>query len=429
MLLINNLCDTQRGDRITRMIFRFKNIIKQYPRQFWLVTLVMLLAWLFHSLMWPYLMLYISQRMGQPLSSVSGLMVVNAVTGMVTTFLGGAIADKFGRKGVLVFSLLFCGVGWFFFRIAGTLPIYALLMAVTGATTPLYRLASDSMVSDLVPPEQRLEAYSLLRMGNNIGVAIGPAIGGYLASISYNISFTVIGIGLVSLSIVGALLFRETKPADVAGSNERKEMLHGYTRIFKDRVFLKILVAFSLIRIGTSILWLMLAAYTKQNFGLSERVYGFIPVTNALMVIFMQMMVTKRTNRLKPESAMVLGALFYAVSIFGIFFANGFWGFWLCMVGSTIGEMVLLPTTTTYTSRLAPPDMRARYMSLYTLTTGIGSGLGPLLGGIMADVFGARSMWFAAGMAESIGFFVFLLVAMQQRRVEKTDALNFSGGA
>jgi len=417
----------QRDDRITRMIFRIKNIIKQYPRQFWLVTLVMLLAWLFHSLMWSYLMLYISQRMGQPLSSVSGLMAVNAVTGMVTTFLGGAIADKFGRKGVMVFSLLFCGVGWFFFRIAGTLPIYALLMAVTGATTPLYRLASDSMVSDLVPPEQRLDAYSMLRMGNNIGVAIGPAIGGYLASISYNISFTVIGIGLVSLSVAGAFLFRETKPADVSNNQGRKAMLGGYSSIFKDRVFMKILIAFSLIRIGTSILWLMLAAYTKQNFGLSENVFGFIPTTNALMVIFMQMMVTRRTSRLKPESAMVLGALFYAVSIFGIFFANGFWGFWICMVGSTIGEMILLPTTTTYTSRLAPPDMRARYMSLYTLTTGIGSGLGPLLGGIMADIFGARSMWFAAGMVEMIGFFVFLLVALQQRRMEKMDPVRTAG--
>ena len=417
----------QRDDRITRMIFRIKNIIKQYPRQFWLVTLVMLLAWLFHSLMWYYLMLYISQRMGQPLSSVSGLMAVNAVTGMVTTFLGGAIADKFGRKGVMVFSLLFCGVGWFFFRVAGTLPIYALLMAVTGATTPLYRLASDSMVSDLVPLEQRLDAYSMLRMGNNIGVAIGPAIGGYLASISYNISFTVIGIGLVSLSVVGAFLFRETKPADVSNNQGRKAMLGGYSSIFKDRVFMKILIAFSLIRIGTSILWLMLAAYTKQNFGLSENVFGFIPTTNALMVIFMQMMVTRRTSRLKPESAMVLGALFYAVSIFGIFFANGFWGFWICMVGSTIGEMILLPTTTTYTSRLAPPDMRARYMSLYTLTTGIGSGLGPLLGGIMADIFGARSMWFAAGMVEMIGFFVFLLVALQQRRMEKMDPVRTAG--
>ncbi len=411
------------------MIFRLKNTIREYPRQFWLVTLVMLLAWLFHSLMWSYIMLYISQKLNVPLSSVSGLMVVNAVTGMVTTFLGGAIADKFGRKGVMVFSILFCGIGWFFFRAAGTLPIFALLMAITGATTPLYRLASDSMVSDLIPPEKRLDAYSLLRMGNNIGVAIGPAIGGYLASISYNISFTIIGIGLASLSFVTAFLARETKPVVSETKNGRREGLGGYSRIFQDHVFLKILAAFSLIRIGTSILWLMLAAYTKQNFGLSERIYGFIPTTNALMVIFMQMMVTQRANRLKPESAMVLGALIYAVSIFSVAFANGFWGFWLCMVGSTIGEMVLLPTTTTYTSRLAPADMRARYMSLYTLTTGIGSGLGPLLGGIMADIFGARSMWYAAGMVEFAGFLMFWLVARQQRQAEKVRTLTPEGGA
>lgn len=409
------------------MIFRLRNALHRYPQQFWLISFVMMLAWSFHSLMWPYILLYISQRIGQPLSSVSGLMMVNAITGMVTTFLGGAIADKFGRKGVMVFSLMFCGVGWFFFQAAGTLPIFALLMAVTGATTPLYRLAADSMVADLIPEENRLDAYSLLRMGNNIGVALGPSIGGYLVSVSYGIGFSVIGVGLVVIGVLLAFLASETRPRTESGAPEQKVTGGGYLKIFKDRIFLTIIIAFTLNRICTSTLWLMLAAYAKQNYGLAENVYGFIPATNAIMVILFQLLVTRQVNRNKPVNAMALGALVYAVSIFSVAFATGFWGFWLCMVAATVGEMILVPTTTTFTSRLAPADMRARYMSVYTLTSGIGTGVGPWLGGIMEKTFNARTMWYAAGFVGFAGFLVFLFVIYLNRRSTSATLLKLQG--
>jgi MFS family permease len=81
------------------------------------------------------------------------------------------------------------------------------------------------------------------------------------------------------------------------------------------------------------------------------------------------------------------------------------------MVAATIGEMILVPTTTTFTASLAPEDMRARYMSLYALTWGIGTGLGPLLAGYVSDAFTPRAMWYAAGLVGFIGFLAFSLIA------------------
>ena len=400
-----------------RVISRLKQVFHSYPRQFWLVNSVMMLAWLFHSLMWPYLMLYISQRLGQPLSGVAWLMTLNAAVGMVTTFLGGAIADKFGRKGVMVFSLGFSALGWFFFRAAGTLPVFALLLVVTGATSPIYRLTSDAMIADLIPEEKRLQAYSVLRMGNNLGVALGPAIGGFLASISYDISFAVIGAGFGLITVLVALLIRETRPGEPGNTKVSLPGGGGYLQILRDRVFVSMLGGLTLNRICTSILWLLLAVYAKQNFGISERIFGFIPTTNAVMVILLQLLVTRQVNRVRQESAMVIGSLIYAISIFSVAFGTGFWWFWLCMVVATLGEMILLPTTTTFTSKLAPAEMRARYMSLYALTWGVGSGLGPLLAGFVSDTFSPRAMWYAAGLAGFAGFLVFTWIARVTRPV------------
>ncbi len=406
------------------MFSRIERAVQAYPRQFWLLSLLMMLAWLFYSIIWSYLLLYFSQRLGKPISGVAWLMTLNAIVGVASSFLGGSIADRFGRKGVMVFALLFSAMGWFFFRSAGNLPVVALLIVVTGATTPLYRLATDAMVADLVPVDKRLDAYSMMRMWNNLGVAIGPAIGGFLISISYFVTFSVVGIGFAVIGVLGWLLMRETGTQQKMVIKDDLKQGRGYRTILQDRIFVKILGAYTLNRVCTSILWVTLAAYTKQNFGLSESTYGFIPATNAIMVITLQLLITRQVNRHRPSSAMVVGTLIYAISIFSVAFGEGFWWFWLCMVGATVGEMILVPTTTTFTSKLAPPDLRARYMSLYTFTWTIGTGLGPLLAGFAGDLFTPRAMWYTAGLAGFASFLIFLSIHRSKSEIlpENLDA-------
>ena len=121
---------------------------------------------------------------------------------------------------------------------------------------------------------------------------------------------------------------------------------------------------------------------------------------------------------------MVVGTLIYAISIFSVAFGEGFWWFWLCMVGATVGEMILVPTTTTFTSKLAPPDLRARYMSLYSFTWTIGTGLGPLLAGFAGDLFTPRAMWYTAGLAGFASFLIFLSIHRSKSEIlpENLDA-------
>lgn len=408
-----------------------KRIARLYPRQFWLINLVMMLAWTFHSMVWPYLTLFASERLHQPLTNVTLLISIHSAVGLTATFIGGAIADRFGRKWVMAFSMLVCAVSWFFFQLAGAYPLLALLMAVMGATTPLYRLAADAMIADLIPPEDRIEAYSVIRLGNNLGVALGPAVGGFLAAISYNISFSVVGIGLFATGLLVAIFSIETMPKQAAIQVEHEKTIDSYAPAFMDRTFLKMLVSFTFNRIGSSILWILLAVYTKQNFGISEKLYGFIPVTNAVMVILFQIAVTRWTKKHSPIFSMALGAAFYSVAVFLVAFGQGFWMFWVCMVIATVGEMVLLPTSTTYVSRLAPEHMRARYMSLYTLTWGVGTLVGPLIGGVLADLVSPAATWIGGAIISAVGAFLFLYHYQKDRRiasVEKTGSLPVKPG-
>ena len=72
---------------------------------------------------------------------------------------------------------------------------------------------------------------------------------------------------------------------------------------------------------------------------------------------------------------------------------RGFFGFWISMVVMTLGELALMPTSTSYAANLAPPDRRGRYMSLYNLTWSVAMGIGPVFGGLLNDRLGPWAIW------------------------------------
>ncbi len=402
-------------DRIIPVISRVSSAFRSFSRQFWLVSGVMMLAWTFHSLVWPFLTLYASEKLNQPLTAVTILLTINSLVGLVTTFIGGAIADRFGRKWVMVFSFFIAGVSWYLFRLADILPVFALLMALSGAVTPLYRLAADAMITDIIPPAERIDAYSVLRLGNNLGVAVGPAIGGFLAAYSYQVSFAVTGAGMVICAVLILFFSIETMPRVALPEGSKPAMIQGYSTALKDRQLLGFLVAMTFNRMASSALWMLLAVHAKTNYSIPEDIFGFIPTTNAVMVILFQLPVTRIVKKRTPAAMMTLGALFYGFAVTGVAVGTGFWAFWLCMVIATVGEMILLPTSTNYVSNLAPEDKRARYMSLFTVTWSIGTALGPLIGGILGDWISPSATWIGTGLLGFAGAGFFLLFSRRQK--------------
>jgi len=362
-------------------------------------------------MIWPFLMLYVSERLDLPLTAIASLMTLNAGMGLVFSFIAGPVTDWFGRQWVMVLSLAMNGLVYLFFSQATTLGHFALLMAVMGAFNPLYRVGADAMMADLIEPEKRVDAYSLLRLSNNVGVSLGPAIGGFIAASSYNLAFYFAASGLVIYSLLVAFFASETLPSRAGHTRPRTEKLAGYGRILRDRRFMPFAVSITLTQVCISVLWVLLSVYSKQNFGLPENLYGLIPTTNAVMVVLFQIAVTNRTKRFAPLPVMTVGTLFYAIGVGSVALGQGFWGFWLCMVIATIGELILIPTATTYVANLAPPEMRGRYMSIYGLTWGLAAGTGPVLGGFLNDNFGPVYIWIGAGAVGLVATLAFLVLS------------------
>jgi MFS family permease len=388
---------------------------QDYPRQYWLLFWGMLISTTGASMIWPFLIIYASEKLALPLTAVTSLITINSVFGLVFAFVAGPLTDRLGRKWSMVVSLLVNGLVYLGLSQADSLPSFAILYALSGAFNPIYRVGADAMMADLVPAEKRPDAYAILRISNNIGVALGPAVGGFIAAKSYTTAFILAAAGMILYSLLIAFLAKETMPARDGPRESLAVTMGGYRRVLSDRGYLSFLGAFTLNQVCAVIMWLLLGVHAKNNFGILENRYGLIPMTNALMVILFQFPVTQQTKRFPPFPVLAFGALFYAAGVGGVALVGGFWGFWSCMVVMTIGELIMTPTATTLVANLAPADMRGRYMSLYGLTWGVAAGVGPLLGGVLNDQFGPYAIWLGASVVGMFAFLAFLALALRSK--------------
>jgi MFS family permease len=391
---------------------------RNYPTQFWVMITGMLLSASGSSMIWPFLLIYVSGKLHLSLATIATLTSINAVTSVFSSFVAGPIADKIGRKGVMVSSLLGDGVIFILMIRADSYAAFAILMALRGLSNPLYRVGADAMLADLIPAAQRVHAYGLMRMAFNAGVSIGPAIGGFLAAKSYSLAFCAAAAGSTLYGLLLLLFARETLTKKTTRDAAPPERFGGYGRVLSDSNFVPVVGLIMIGWVTATLMWVILPVYAHTNYQIPEDRYGFIPATNALMVVLLQLGITAFTRRFNPLIMMTLGMLLYAVSNGIVGLGTGFWGFWTAMVVMTFGELVIVPTSSTFVANIAPADMRGRYMSIYGLTWSFGQGVGPVLGGLLNDHFGPHAIWWGGvvvGLISATGLFATARLARTKR--------------
>src|SRR5512134_3772160 len=192
------------------LLNNLKRLYHEYPRQYWLMITGVILSTAGGSMIWPFLLIYASGKLDMPLSTVAALISINAGTGILASLIAGTLADRVGRKVVMNFSLTVNGIAYFLLMGAETYPQFVGLMIMIGLSNPLYQVGADAMLADMIPSEKRTDAYAINRIANNAAFALGPAVGGFLATRSYDLAFYCAGTGFLIYSVILFFLARET---------------------------------------------------------------------------------------------------------------------------------------------------------------------------------------------------------------------------
>jgi predicted MFS family arabinose efflux permease len=404
---------------------------RKYPRQFWLLFAGFIINRTSGGLIWPFLTIYISRQLDVPLTTVALLLSIQAVAGLISTSIVGLLMDRWGRKRVMIAGLIGMSVTLVAMQSANTIEAWALLIACYGISLPIYNIGGNAMVADLVTPELRPQAYAFIRMGQNIGSSVGPAIGGLLISgfmiggalvvPAYGLTYFITAAVNIVLAILVMLILVETLPERKA--NAPVLARGGYGKLLSDRPFVTFWGAYLMIEMVNTLVFMLLSVYIKENYGIPENQFGLLITINGLMVVFLQFFVTRITVRFRPLPVLAFGALFYGVGALTVTLGRAFPAFALSMVIITIGELIVSPTGLSLVAKLAPPEMRARYMGAYQLTWTVASGTAPVIGGLLNDYIAPAAIWYGGALLAVIGSVGFLLIARSDRGRVDTEAV------
>ena len=381
------------------MFDRIKKIYHEFPRLFWIVVAVSFIDRIGNTLLFPFFALYITQKFSVGMTQAGILLGMSSLFGLIGSTLGGALTDKFGRKQLILFGLVFSAVSSLSLGLVDSLSAMYPLMIFVGLLSSVSHPAHDAMIADILPDKQRQEGFGILRVVGNLSWIIGPTIGGFLANINF---FYLFLIDAVISCIVAAIIFRvipETKPEPHAHAQSESllQTVAGYRLVFKDMAFMGFMLAGMLMLVVYQQMYGSLSVYLRDNHGISPSGYGFLMTTSAITVILFQFWVT-RIIKYRPQFLMMaLGTIFYMIgfTLFGMVAA--YFLFALNIVIITIGEMIVMPTSQALAANFAPSAMRGRYMAIFGLSWAIPSTVGPAAAGYILDNYNPDLLWYIGG--------------------------------
>jgi MFS family permease len=405
---------------------KISNLYHEYPRTFWVVIVITFIDRIGGSLLFPFFALYITSKFEVGMTDVGVLFAAFSVSSFIGSTIGGALTDRFGRKGIIMFGLIASSFSTVAMGLIGSFHTFFFLALFVGILTDVAGPAQQAMIADILPEEKRADGYGILRVAFNLSVVIGPAIGGILASRSYLLLFLSDAVVSLLTAILIFIFLPETKPEShpdapkqtVAGS------FAGYGQVFRNTAFMLFLGAvllqvFTYMNMNTT-----LGVYLRNEHGTPESAYGLLLSINAAMVVLMQFPITRRITKYPPMLMMAAGTFLYVIGFSMYGFVSTYLLFIVAMVIITVGEMVVSPVSQALVASFAPEEMRGRYMAISGYSWGIPFAVGPYLAGLIMDGPQPHLLWYAAGAIGLLSTFAFLaLYSMRGKAVEKIEMM------
>jgi MFS family permease len=387
----------------------FKNIketYKDFTSTFWTLIGAMFIDRLGGSLLFPFFSLYITERFGVGMTEVGYIFMLHTSAMFFGNMLSGALTDKFGRKKMLLAGIILSGTSSLLMGFIPNYETFLIFTVITGLLTNIGGPAVNAMMADILPEKQRAQGFSVLRVVVNLSVTFGPAIGGVLAGYSYFYLF--IADFVISMITACVVFFKipETKPKPSADQPQPEQSLWltlgGYKIILKDLFFVCIVFLTLLTNLVYMQMSSSLSVFLRDMHGISSQMYGYILSLNAIMVVFMQFWITRKISGYRPMLLMFFGNILYAIGFSMYGFVGSYPLFLLAMAIITIGEMISSPILQTIIARLAPEQMRGRYMAVFNLSFGAANAVGPLAAGIIMDNYNPNWVWYIGGIICSV---------------------------
>jgi MFS family permease len=395
---------------VKNSIKKINTVYQEYPQQFWVIVGSNFIDRVGGALIFPFFALYITMKFEVGMTEVGLLFALFSVTDMLGNMVGGALTDFLGRKTMIMLGLIISALTSLGMGLVQQLEWFYVMGAVSGLFATAAGPAHEAMLMDILPEKKRSEGFGVMRVAMNLSVAIGPAVGGFVAAYSYLALFIADTVSSLITAVIVYRVVEESMPEGGRKTTSRssfKETFIGYGAVLRDQKFMLFVAISTIATLVYSQMYSTLSVYLRDVHGVPESGYGWLMTLNAGMVVLFQFMITRRISKKPPMVILALGSLLYVIG-FGLYgFVDVYLLFMLAMAIITVGEMVIIPVAQAYVGKAAPEDMRGRYSGVMGFSWMIPWMIGPLLAGLIMDNGDPNWVWYGSailGMIAAAGF-------------------------
>ncbi len=402
---------------------RLRALRAEFDRAVWVLAFGDLVASFGFSLIFPFLTIYLTAELGGSAAQAGLILGLYSIVSIGSNAVGGWLADRVGRKAVMVVSITLTAIVIAMMGMVRDLAWVAALTLVLGLVDPPFIPAARAAVADVVPEPRRPRAYGLLGVAASIGWIAGPSVGAGLSGLGYGLLFVASGIIVGAYAVILIVAFRETRPGPVGASIsaagvEPAPVDAASARVTADPpatagahppappgglsserllifgVFLLLAVAIH----ATAFQWVVtLPIHAYADLGLSTATWGLLFAVNGVLILLFQLRITSAAETRNRPRFMAVGALWYALGYLLVALIPGAAiaapALAATVVLVTIGEMCIYPIEPSFVSELSPPSQRGRDQGLLGAAMGLGTAIGPVVGGVVLDAAPGPGLW------------------------------------
>jgi MFS family permease len=344
----------------------------------------------------PVLLLYLTRDLGLSPTHAGSIVALYGATALVTAPFAGRLCDRVGPLRLMTASLLLSGLVLLAFPVARTPLGVAVATILWAVVSELFRPASLAAIASAVGPAQRKTAFAVNRLAINLGMSLGPALGGFLATWSYGALFVVDG--LTSLA-AAAILAKAGRPERVHASEVHEAARAGVPPAHRDRRLLYLLAGVLPVAIVFFQHVAAMALFLVRDLGWTEASYGLLATLNTLLVVAFEVPLNSAMARWPAGKTLALGSVLTGAGFGLLAFAHAPGMVVFSVVVWTFGEIVLFPGLNAAVADLAPEARRGEYMGLYMMAFNLAFAVGPWAGTAILERWGGSTLWAGAFLA------------------------------
>ncbi len=392
--------------------------------------LTLIVSWLFvyfiFSLVGPFESPYI-EKLGAP-PVVIGLMAsVGAIMLSLVRIPGAYIADKYGRKQIIVTMTFSIALSYLFYIFAPDWRFVLVGMIISNSGL-IYQPALEAILADSVPPEKRGMGFAATNVVPNIPTIFAPVVAGFLLETQgfipgMRIVYTIVFFCMMAAAFVRLFFLKETlhvprkiKLGEIKGAF--KESLGAIVEAWRSmsRSLKFLTVAFLVSAFEEPMFRWFTALYVTNVVGLGNLDWGLVNTVSTAVAIVFGFPLGKLIDRIERKKAVILAYfLFTPASVFFIF-SRSFIHLLLVFVMFAVGNCLIYPAYSALMADMVPREKRGRIMGTIGTLNVMATVPASVLAGLLYGFDPAYPFVFTVVLGIVVSLIVFLLVEEPKTR-------------